>query len=256
MAGSRMLSSPTDPALVVPASRSFANAAFGRFRRVSGERDRRSPRKRKYAKAAAQEACTRHTLLLKKLFERAEAASGDSPTLARHLSAGAAVSSASPRCRARSRLLQWQNSSKSCWIESPSARGRREESTKPTRSSGSPSSDLSLRFARETPPSAETKAFHRKCFAILEDVTTRWTRRAELSRPALVKRLERARKIHLLARCFGEQVLTSEALTMRLVDRTTFQSFSILLQEAAQAPRETESEEASAKWTAAVPGKR
>ncbi|KAI3486582.1 hypothetical protein L1887_49845 [Cichorium endivia] len=61
-----------------------------------GSVDRRSPRKRKYAKAAAQEACTRHTLLLKKLFERAEAASGDSPTLARHLSAGAAVSSASP----------------------------------------------------------------------------------------------------------------------------------------------------------------
>jgi hypothetical protein len=59
--------------------------------------------------------------------------------------------------------------------------------------------------------------------------------------------LERARKIHLLARCFGEQVLTSEALTMRLVDRTTFQSFSILLQEAAQAPRASESEEASAK---------
>lgn len=53
-----------------------------------------------------------------------------------------------PRRRARSRLLQWQNSSKSYWIESPSAKGRREESTKPTRSSGSPSSDLSLRFAR------------------------------------------------------------------------------------------------------------
>ncbi len=78
------------------------------------------------------------------------------------------------------------------------------------------------------------------CFAILEDVTTRWTRRAELSRPALVKRLERARKIHLLARCFGEQVLTSEALTMRLVDRTTFQSFSILLQEIAARATEAE----------------
>ncbi|SPO49314.1 uncharacterized protein PSANT_07006 [Moesziomyces antarcticus] len=51
-----------------------------------GSVDRRSPRKRKHAKAAAQEACTRHTLLLKKLFERVEAASGDSRTLARHLS--------------------------------------------------------------------------------------------------------------------------------------------------------------------------
>ncbi len=39
MTGSRMLSSPTDPALVVPASRSFANAALWTlFRRVSGER--------------------------------------------------------------------------------------------------------------------------------------------------------------------------------------------------------------------------
>lgn len=47
MTGSRMLSSLTDPALVVPASRSFANAAFGRFRRVSWERGPSQSKKEK-----------------------------------------------------------------------------------------------------------------------------------------------------------------------------------------------------------------
>ena len=204
--------------------------------------DRRSPRKRKYAKAAAQEACTRHTLLLKKLFERAEAASGDSPTLARHLSAGAAVSSAlppSPGTITASAVAEQLEELLDRESECKRATRRVYEAYAQL---GESFVGLVAQVCQETPPSAETKAFHRKCFAILEDVTTRWTRRAELSRPALVKRLERARKIHLLARCFGEQVLTSEALTMRLVDRTTFQSFSILLQEAAQAPRASESE--------------
>lgn len=79
------------------------------------------------------------------------------------------------------------------------------------------------------PPSPDTKAFHQAGFAIMERAMEGWSRRAELSQPGLIKRLERARKIFLLERCFGEQVLDSDALTMRLVDRTTFQAFSILL---------------------------
>lgn len=56
-----------------------------------------------------------------------------------------------------------------------------------------------------------------------------WIRCAELSHSALIKRLERARKISLLVRCFGQQVLSDDALTMRLMDRATFQAFSISL---------------------------
>ncbi|KAI3480582.1 hypothetical protein L1887_57302 [Cichorium endivia] len=61
-----------------------------------GSVDRRGPRKRIPAKVAAQEACTRYTLLLKTLFEMIEAAHDDSRTLARRLSARAVISSALP----------------------------------------------------------------------------------------------------------------------------------------------------------------
>lgn len=54
-------------------------------------------------------------------------------------------------------------------------------------------------------------------------------RTAELSQSALIKRLERARKIFLLVRCFDDEVLSSNALAMRLIDTTTFQAFSALL---------------------------
>lgn len=80
-----------------------------------------------------------------------------------------------------------------------------------------------------TPPSPETKAFHQAGFAIMERAMEGWSRKEELSQSGLIKRLERARKIFLLERCFGEHVLDSTALTMRLVDRTTFQTFSTLL---------------------------
>ncbi len=63
--------------------------SLGRFRRVSGSVDRRSPRKRGICEGCGSGSMHSHTLLLKKLFERAEAASGDSRTLARHLSARA-----------------------------------------------------------------------------------------------------------------------------------------------------------------------
>ncbi|SPO49282.1 uncharacterized protein PSANT_06973 [Moesziomyces antarcticus] len=238
-----------------------------------GSVDRCGPRKRKHAKAAAQEACTRHALLLKKLFERTEGASDDSQMLARRLSARAVVPSAlppSPGTISASAVTEQLEELLDRESECKRATGRVYEAYAHL---GDSFVRLVATVCQETPPSAETKAFHRKGFAILEEVTTHWTRRAELTRSALVKRLERARKFHLLARCFGEQVLTSEALTMRLVDRTTFQSFSILLQEAApaqapaparapapvpapapaRAPCATESEQASAKWSAPVP---
>lgn len=74
----------------------------------------------------------------------------------------------------------------------------------------------------------------------MESAMEWWSRKEELSQSGLIQRLERARKIFLLQRCFGEHVLDSAALTMRLVDRTTFQTFSTLLHSSVTSSDEVE----------------
>ncbi len=79
-----------------------------------------------------------------------------------------------------------------------------------------------------TAPSIETKEFQQVGFVLLVSAMKGWTRREELSQAALLKRLERARKIYLLVQHFGEGVLYGPGLTMRLVDRTSFRVFAML----------------------------
>jgi hypothetical protein len=95
----------------------------------------------------------------------------------------------------------------------------------------------------DSAPPVHSQSFHRVALPHLALITKALTK-SELTRAALLKRLERARKVWLLAKLFGNEILTAKAVAnISFLDTVPFTVFGDLATSETETPFVTEIKE-------------
>lgn len=217
-----LLSATTSQSPVVTKHAASARASVS-------QRRRQGLQAKKAVRAAARDSCERHVILLQKLFKKQPTSAQASSMVMQDVSARSGSTTSDHEAWSNFAVAAIRDVFGQLLDREAEAKSATKRVYEAYAKLGCCFVELVAQTCNGIPPSPEKKEFHQAGFTIMEKAMEGWLRRAVLSRSALIKRLERARKVFLLLRCFGDQIFDDDALTMRLVDKTTFQALSILL---------------------------